>query len=84
MKKKARRYSVDFKQEAVRRMAQATTVIGLAKELGIRRKLLYQWPIVKAAWLRSCIAVQSPAYIPGPLPPAIWLCMMCCCPFAAV
>ncbi len=31
MKKKARSYSVDFKQEAVRRMAQATTIIGLAK-----------------------------------------------------
>ena len=43
MKKKATSYSVDFKQEAVRRMAQATTIIGLAKELGIRRKLLYQW-----------------------------------------
>jgi transposase len=43
MKKKPRSYSVDFKQEAVRRMAQATTIIGLAKELGIRRKLLYQW-----------------------------------------
>src|ERR1700722_15161619 len=43
MKKKARSYSVDFKQEAVRRMAQAKTIIGLAKELGIRRKLLYQW-----------------------------------------
>jgi transposase-like protein len=43
MKKKARSYSVDFKQEAVRRMAQATTIIGLAKESGIRRKLLYQW-----------------------------------------
>ena len=43
MKKKARSYSVDFKQEAVRRMAQATTIIGLAKELGVRRKLLYQW-----------------------------------------
>ena len=43
MKKKARKYSVDFKQEAVRRMAQATTIVGLAKELGVRRKLLYQW-----------------------------------------
>jgi transposase len=43
MKKKAKSYSADFKQEAVRRMAQATTIIGLAKELGIRRKLLYQW-----------------------------------------
>jgi hypothetical protein len=31
MKKKARSYSVDFKQEAVRRMAQATTIIGLAR-----------------------------------------------------
>jgi hypothetical protein len=34
MKKKARSYSVDFKQEAARRMAQDTTIIGLAKELG--------------------------------------------------
>jgi transposase len=43
MKKKPRSYSLDFKQEAVRRMAQAETIMGLAKELGIRRKLLYQW-----------------------------------------
>ena len=43
MKKRAKKYSVDFKQEAVRRMAQATTIVGLAKELGVRRKLLYQW-----------------------------------------
>jgi transposase len=43
MKKKARSYSIDFKQEAVRRMAGATTIVGLAKELGVRRKLLYQW-----------------------------------------
>ena len=43
MKKKPRSYSVDFKQEAVRRMAEAKTIIGLAKELGIPRKLLYEW-----------------------------------------
>ena len=43
MKKKARKYSVDFKQEAVRRMAHATTIVGLAKQLGVRWKLLYQW-----------------------------------------
>jgi len=24
-------------------MAQATTIVGLAKQLGVRRKLLYQW-----------------------------------------
>ncbi len=27
----------------MRRMAQATTITGLAEELGIRRKFLYQW-----------------------------------------
>ena len=27
----------------MRRMAQATTIVGLAKKLGVRRKLLYQW-----------------------------------------
>jgi transposase-like protein len=43
MKKKPRSYSADFKQEAVRRMAQAKTISGLANELGIRRKFLYQW-----------------------------------------
>ena len=43
MSKKARKYSVDFKQEAVRRMAEAATIVGLAKQLGVRRKLLYQW-----------------------------------------
>ena len=43
MSKKARKYSVDFKQEAVRRMAGAATIVGLAKQLGVRRKLLYQW-----------------------------------------
>lgn len=43
MSKKTRSYSADFKQEAVRRMAQAKTITGLAKELGIRRTFLYQW-----------------------------------------
>ncbi len=43
MSKKRKSYSAEFKQEAVRRMAQATTISGLAEELGVRRKLLYQW-----------------------------------------
>src|ERR1700678_1836456 len=42
-KQKQRSYSAEFKQEAVRRMAQAKTIAGLAEELGIRRKFLYQW-----------------------------------------
>ena len=40
---KARSYSTDFKEDAVRRMAQARSITGLAEELGIRRKFLYQW-----------------------------------------
>ena len=43
MKRKTKSYSVDFRQEAVRRMAQAKTIAGLAKEAAIRRKLLYRW-----------------------------------------
>jgi transposase len=43
MSKKRKSYSADFKQNAVSRMAQAKTLTGLAKELGIRRKFLYLW-----------------------------------------
>ena len=43
MAKKARKYSVNFKREAVRQMAEAPTIVGLAEKLGVRRKLLYQW-----------------------------------------
>lgn len=40
---KKQSYSADFKQDAVGRMAQAKTITGLAKELGVRRKFLYLW-----------------------------------------
>jgi len=43
MAKKARKYSAEFKQDAVRRMAGAASIVGLAAQLGVRRKLLYQW-----------------------------------------
>jgi transposase len=43
MVKKARRFSTKFKLDAVRRMAEATSIVGLAEELGVRRKLLYEW-----------------------------------------
>jgi transposase len=43
MAKKAKKYSAEFKQEAVRRMATATSIVGLAAQLRVRRKLLYQW-----------------------------------------
>jgi transposase len=43
MAKKARKFSTKFKMDAVRRMAGATSIVGLAEELGVRRKLLYEW-----------------------------------------
>ena len=41
--KKPRVYSIDFKREVVLRMAEAETIVALAKELGIPRPLLYRW-----------------------------------------
>jgi transposase len=43
MSKKRKSYSAEFKQDAVSRMAQAKTITGLARELGVRRKFLYLW-----------------------------------------
>jgi transposase-like protein len=43
MPKKKKSYSAEFKLNAVNGMAQAKTITGLAKELGVRRKFLYQW-----------------------------------------
>jgi transposase len=43
MSKQRTRYSAEFKQDAVSRMAESKTITGLAKELGIRRKFLYLW-----------------------------------------
>jgi transposase len=43
MAKKRAKYSAEFKLNAVSRMAKAKTIIGLAKELGVRRKFLYEW-----------------------------------------
>jgi transposase len=42
-KKQINSYSAEFKLNAVNRMAGAGSITGLAKELGIRRKFLYQW-----------------------------------------
>ena len=37
-----RKFSPEFKQQAVRRMAQVGASVG-AREAGVRRKLLYEW-----------------------------------------
>jgi transposase len=43
MKKKKAKYSAEFKLNAVKRMADAKTIIGLARELGVARRFLYEW-----------------------------------------
>lgn len=43
MSQRWRKYSPEFRQEALERMEECASVAGLARELGIRRKWLYQW-----------------------------------------
>lgn len=38
-----RKYSGEFRREAVARLKDCSSVTGLARELGIRRKWLYEW-----------------------------------------
>ncbi len=38
-----RKYSTEFRREAVARLKDCASVTGLARELGIRRKWLYEW-----------------------------------------
>ena len=42
-KKPKREFSEQFKQKAVGRMSKCSSVVGLAKELGIHWSLLYKW-----------------------------------------
>lgn len=39
----SRKYSEKFRAEALKKMEQCANVSALARELGIRRKWLYQW-----------------------------------------
>jgi len=55
MGKKKTKYSVEFKLDAVSRMAHAKTISGLAKELGIRRRFLYEWRNKLAAGGRAAL-----------------------------
>jgi len=42
-KERRRRYGDKFKREAVARMAESSNIAGLARQLGIDAKMLYQW-----------------------------------------
>jgi transposase-like protein len=41
--RKRKRYSAEFKQEAVARMRDCSNISALERELGIDHKMLYQW-----------------------------------------
>jgi transposase-like protein len=43
MSQKWRKYSPEFRREALEKMKTCANVTQLARELGIRRKWLYQW-----------------------------------------
>ena len=43
MSQKWRKYSPDFRRDALEKMKTCANVTQLARELGIRRKWLYQW-----------------------------------------
>ncbi|SRR5260370_12660406 len=42
-RKKGQRYSQEFRRKAVQRMNACNNVLGLPRELGIHRRLLYNW-----------------------------------------
>lgn len=43
MSQKRRKYSPEFRARALERLESCNSVSGLARELGIRRKWLYEW-----------------------------------------
>jgi transposase-like protein len=56
--RRRRSFSRDFKLAALRRMAEAPSIVALAEELGLQRKMLYAWREAYAAGgeagLRRC------------------------------
>ena len=42
-KRTRKRYPIEFRRMAVERLQRCENVVALAKELGIRRQLLYRW-----------------------------------------
>jgi transposase-like protein len=42
-RKKGQRYSTELRRQAVERMNTCGNIVGLARELGVSRRVLYQW-----------------------------------------
>ena len=42
-KRRLRRHTKEFREQAVERLKSSDNIVGLARELGVHRRLLYQW-----------------------------------------
>jgi transposase len=42
-KKRLRRYTKEFRRRAVERLTSCDNIVALSQELGVHRRLLYQW-----------------------------------------
>jgi transposase-like protein len=42
-RRKGKRYSSELRRQAVERMNACGNIVGLARELGVSRRVLYQW-----------------------------------------
>jgi transposase-like protein len=42
-RKRGQRYSKEFRRQAVERMNSCDNIVGLAQELGVCRRILYNW-----------------------------------------
>lgn len=42
-RRKGQRYGSEFRRQAVERMTACGNIVGLARELGVSRRVLYQW-----------------------------------------
>jgi transposase-like protein len=43
-RRKGQRYGSELRRQAVERMNACGNIVGLARELGVSRRVLYQWP----------------------------------------
>ena len=54
-----RKYSPEFRREALERMKDCDSIAGLARELGIRRKWLYKWKDEAEAAAKNPVAARK-------------------------
>lgn len=62
MRKREKKYSLEFQQAAVERMKTCTNVAALARDLQVRRKWLYAWRMeLDPEWADRGLELAAPA-----------------------